>query len=372
MAQLSPKYVHSFVRPAVAGLALIGLLTACSEVGAAGEGQDHDDAGPLSFDDPLPEEVPEGTELVIGDPATQRALELSGEIDELSFDVEWANFSGGPRTSEAFRAGALDAGAVAEIPALHAYWTDLPTRTITASRKVDHLEHPVYEIGIAPGVADEVETLEDLEGLRIAYSPGQAQGALVLRVLDDVGLTTDDVELVELASTDDTYPNALSSNQVDAAPLGIQSAIRYADQYGEDGAITLEHGLRDDRGGIYVHAESLEDPAKAAALVEYAHYWGRARAWIDAHPEIWAEQWYVEHQGLTPEQAEELLELEGDREVPSSWEEIIAQDQETADILLQEQDRAEPIDVENEIFDLRFESIAGEAWEEARDEYADQ
>lgn len=348
-------------------MATAALLAACSDANAGDAGGE----GPLSLTDPLPEEVPEGTVLAIGDPQTQRALEVSGLIEELSFEPEWANLSGGPRTSEAFRAGALDAGSVADIPPLHAHWTNLDVKNITVSQKDDHLAHPVYEIGIAPGVADEVETLEDLEGLRIAYSPGQAQGALVLRVLDEIGLSTDDVELVELASTDDTYPNALSSDQVDAAPLGISAATRYADQYGEDGGATLPHGLRDDRWNLYVLRSSLEDSAKAAALAEYAEYWGRAQAWIRANPEVWVDEWYVQEQGLSPEQAEELIELEGDREVPTSWEDTIALDQETADILLQEQDRAERLDVEEDIFDRRFESIAGDAYAEAVEDHDD-
>ncbi len=56
----------------------------------------------------LPAQVPPGTTLVIGDPQTQRALVLSGEIDKLPFKIEWANISGGARAIEAFRANALD------------------------------------------------------------------------------------------------------------------------------------------------------------------------------------------------------------------------------------------------------------------------
>src|SRR5690606_19960745 len=100
-------------------------------------------------------------------------------------------------------------------------------------------------------------------GLRIAYSPGQAQGALVLRILQSAGLTQQDVELVELASTDDTYATALAGDQLDVAPLGTSLALRYLSQYGADGATTIPHGLRDDRWNIYVLESSLRNPAKA-------------------------------------------------------------------------------------------------------------
>ena len=60
------------------------------------------------------------------DAAGTRALR---EIDKLPFKVEWANISGGPQTLEAFRADALDVGAVADIPPLLATWTGPTSRS---------------------------------------------------------------------------------------------------------------------------------------------------------------------------------------------------------------------------------------------------
>lgn len=349
-----------------AGLALLAapsLLSACSGAGA----QEHDQS--LALEDPLPTEVPPGTALAIGDPRTQRALEVSGLIEELDFTPEWANFSGGPRTSEAFRAGALDAGAVADIPPLHARWTGLEVRNIVVTQKTDPLAHPTYSLGVTPAKAPSVRSLADLRGLRIVYSPGQAQGALVLRILRSAGLTQDDVELVELASTDDTYATALAGDQLDVAPLGTSLALRYLAQYEADGATTIPHGLRDDRWNIYVLESSLRNPAKAAALAQYARAVGRATAWITAHREEWTQAWYVEHEGLSPADAERLVEADGDQELPLSWDETIALDQETEQVLRQEQDRAAPIDVEAELFDRRFEEIGAAAYREAAVSY---
>ena len=58
----------------------------------------------LAEDAPIPDHIAPGTKFVIGDPATQKALELSGAAAKLPFTVEWANISGGPQTIEAFRA----------------------------------------------------------------------------------------------------------------------------------------------------------------------------------------------------------------------------------------------------------------------------
>ena len=54
--------------------------------------------------------MPAGTTITVGDPSVKVALELSGLIKELDFNVEFANISGGPQTTEAFRANALDVG----------------------------------------------------------------------------------------------------------------------------------------------------------------------------------------------------------------------------------------------------------------------
>lgn len=340
--------------PLTHGLAL-ALTVALSATACSGN---DDDGERLALDQPLPDEIPEGTALVIGDPRTQRALELSGEIDDLPFEAEWANMSGGPQTTEAFRAEALDVGAVADIPPLHARWTDLDVRVVAASERAEPLEHPLYEIGIAPGA--EVEELTDIEGLRVAYSPGQAQGAIVLRLLDSVGLSQDDVELVEMTSVNDTYVNALASDEVDVAPLGGVLIRRYLDKYGEDGAHTLPHGLRDDPWHLYAPESVLEDPGKAAAIHALVQAWARASVWISEHPEEWAEGFYVDHEGLSPEDAAYLIERDGVNVLPQDWDETIERHQATADLLAQEQDWP-AVDVREEVYDLRYETAAAEA-----------
>lgn len=263
------------------------LLLAVSGAGAAEK---------LALDAPLPEEVPPGTTLAIGDPVTQKALELSGELEKLPFQVKWANFSGGPRTLEAFRANALDGGSVADIPPIHAKWTGLDVKVIAARFREDPVNHPIYQLGIAPGA--NIDSLDDLRGKKIAYSPGQAQGALVLRILEKAGLTKADVELVEIPSTGDVYVNALASKLVDAAPIAEANRRRFLANYGPDGAKLIFHGLRDDPSYIYVQTSALQDPAKAAALREYVKAWGRALHWINTNQDEWVEGYYVKNQGL--------------------------------------------------------------------------
>ncbi|MGK9053705.1 ABC transporter substrate-binding protein [Neorhizobium petrolearium] len=302
---------------------------------------------------PLLPKVPPGTVLTIGDPTTQKALELSGLIKELTFEVKWANISGGPQTSEAFRARALDVGSVAEIPSIFANWNNLPVRNIAYRERRDPIANPIYRFGIAPGV--EVKTLADFRSKRIAFSPGQAQGTLVLRAIHAAGLKKSDVTLVELPSTGDVYPKALASKQVDIAPLGGVNIRRYIAQYGPDGATLVEHGLRDDPGHLYAPQWVLDDPAKAAALAEYVGLWARATEWVNENPETWIKEYYVGQQGLSREDGEYLVKLTGEQVVPDSWSEVKKRHQETIDLLAEELGY-KPYDVET-IFDNRFEKL---------------
>lgn len=297
--------------------------------------------------------------LRIGDPVTQTALELSGLADEIPFRIEWANISGGPQTSEAFRARALDVGSVAEIPSIHATWTDLPVRNIAYKERADPLAHPIYRFGITPELGDDVKTLADFRGHRIAYSPGQAQGALVLRALEAAGLTTDDVTLVELPSTGDVYPVALASGQVDIAPIGSTNIRRYVNQYGADGATVIDHGLRDDPGHLWAPQEVLDDPAKAEALATFVEYWAKATEWVNDHPQEWAQGYYIDREGLSQEDADYLIAQTGRQVIPASWDEVSARHTHTIALLAEATGR-KAFDAEL-ILDRRFEKIGAAA-----------
>ncbi|MEV0599661.1 ABC transporter substrate-binding protein [Streptomyces sp. NPDC050315] len=305
----------------------------------------------------IPAKVSANTSLTVGAPDLKVALELSGQIDKLPFKVKWANISGGPQCSEVFRANALDICSSAEIPSIHAHWTGLDTKLVAAKFRNDPLRYPIYELGIAPGAG--IKTLADLRGKKIAYSPGQAQGALVLRILKAAGLTQDDVELVELASTGDVYPTALGNRQVDAAPIADVNVKRYLTKYGKAGGKTIKHGLRDDPAHLWALTDSVDDPQKSAAVRELIKSWARAQIWIDKHPKEWIDGYYVKDQGLSREDGEYLVKRSGHPDIPADWAGAIARQQRTVDLLAKEQNR-EPFKA-GILFDRRYESVGADA-----------
>lgn len=338
---------------ALAGLAVVSAfaLAACGSADAA--------SGPkLAENAPLPTTVPKGTTIRIGDPQVQIALKASGldkQLDKAGVKVEWADISGGPDSIKAFRGNKLDCSSVADIPALFAAWTGTPTKIIFQSVTVDPLRHPTYELGVAPGV--KVTSLADLRGKKIAYSAGQAQGALVLRVLQKAGLARTDVDLVDMASTTDSYVTALGSKAVDVAPLGALNAKVYQEKYPSSSAIPT--GIRDDAATVYCLTSSVKDAAKAAALKTYVAVRVKALLWQDKHPDEFAKAYYEDSQGLNTADAKTIVALGGKMGIPATWDNAVARLQQTADLLAEEQEHKK-LDVST-LVDRRYEKVEGAA-----------
>jgi len=336
---------------ALAAVALTALsLTAC---GSGGSGVT------LDLTAALPEKVPSGTVLRIGDPAVQADIQAAGLDQQLSaagVKIEWANLSGGPQTIQAFRGNKLDCGAVADIPSLFAAWTGTSTKIVFQSVTVDPLDHPTYQLGVAPGVA--VTSLADLRGKKIAYSAGQAQGALVLRVLQKAGLTQKDVNLVDMASvTVDTYMTALGSKVIDVAPLALQTVGAYQAKY--PAATAIPTGIRDDASTLYCLTKSVQDAGMAAALKAYVGVRAKALLWENTHPDDYAKDYLQAVQGLSADKAAAYMKLRGKNGIPTTWDDALSRLQATADLLATEQGHPK-LDAST-LVDRRFESVEAAA-----------
>jgi sulfonate transport system substrate-binding protein len=306
----------------------------------------------------LPDRVPSGTVLRLGDPQYQAVIQASGldkELSDAGVTVEWANISGGPQSIQAFRADKLDCSAVADIPSLFAAWTGTATKIVFQAVTLDPLEHPIYKLGVAPGVS--VTSLADLRGKKIAYSAGQAQGALVLRVLQKAGLSQSDVQLVELTSNGDSYVTALGSKAVDVAPIGAQNIKLYEAKY--PGSSSLFTGIRDDASTVYCLTSAVEDAEKAAALKVYVAVRTKAVLWANEHPAEYAKAYYQDTQGLNEADAKAVVEIQGEKGIPASWDAAITRLQETADLLAAEQ-KHDRLDVTT-LVDRRFEPVQAAA-----------
>jgi sulfonate transport system substrate-binding protein len=316
--------------------------------------------GTLSLTAPLPQAVPQGTVLRVGDPVSKWIFHHNGWDKKLPFQIQWAEITGGPDTTEAFHAGALDVGLGANVPPIHADWSGIPVR-IVAFRHFPEGHNAAWIFGLSPGSG--IRSIADLRGKRIAFSPSQVQAQVVLETLKAAGIDRKDVTLVELPSSigGDVYTNALASGEVDAAPLGAGLvAERYIEKFGDRGARLLPHPpFRDDGVVVYVPETVLADPAKTAALRIYVQYWGLAQAWANAHPEELAEGYYAGVRGLPLADARLQVAALGPAAVPRDWAAAVTFQQAAIDILAPATGR--PSFDAARLFDRRFETIAADA-----------
>ncbi|MGN0403177.1 MAG: ABC transporter substrate-binding protein [Acetatifactor sp.] len=142
------------------------------------------------------------TQLRVGDQANYFAAKVALEKgffeEELGPDVEVTvtSFQGGSVLTEALISNQVDLIMFNDMPSVQAKANNVDVKIIsTFYRCAD-----AYSLVAAKNV--EVNSAEDLKGLRIAYTAGTQGHKFVLRYLEGQGLTEDDVVLVNLPSAD--------------------------------------------------------------------------------------------------------------------------------------------------------------------------
>jgi sulfonate transport system substrate-binding protein len=329
----------------LAGGALLGMtaLSAC----ATADGADVAKA----LKEPLATGAPKaGTSLKIAGRTTQLQLEAAGSaIDPLSFKVEeWINATGGPEVIQAFRAKAADVASNALIPPIQAHDIKLDTKVVAVLEK----PKPTYVFATAPGT--DIKTFADFKGKKLAFSQGQAQGVVLLRTLDTAGISYDDVELVALPSSD--FLTALQGKQVDVAVLGGLDSAKYIDDYGRDGARAIKAEEVDLLSILWAPTAVLADDNNERAIQDYIRAWAQGQVWAWENAEEWKKFYYVDTEGLSPEDADRIWSSTNQPLFPKKWDDAAAWGQQTID-LIAKGGFVKKFDAEV-LFDRRFEGLA--------------
>ena len=271
-----------------APLALITLLVAATAVSACSS----DDAS--APDDAAGEATPAGSGAAVAgsdvpadlgvdeirlDWATYNPASLvlreQGWLEEAVGDdvtVTWEFSAGSAPANELLRGDVVDFNSTAGAAALLARANGSPLRT------VDVLSQPEWS-AIVVGPDSEISSAEDLEGTTIAALSGTDPYFFLLQTLDSVGLTVDDVQIVDLPHADGRL--ALQQDQVDAW-AGLDPIM--ADAVSSDGAqLVVREPDRLSYSVLNVREDFLQDNPLAVELV-LAQY-ERARQWIQDNPE---------------------------------------------------------------------------------------
>jgi sulfonate transport system substrate-binding protein len=356
-------------RPALAvvlvGALALGLLSACSSSDASTRTSTAGDDKPTTTaaQVTVPETIPEGTTLRIGDQLDylKTVLAVSGQDEDLPYDVEYASFVGGPPMLQAFQGDKVDAGFVASTPLIFAQ---------SAGQEITAVAGWAPERGLGGLISADgsIKDWKDLKGKKVAYQRGTSAEAAVLGGLDEAGLTVDDITTVDVPITQ--INATLAGGSADAG-LSTEPLISLYLQDHPDATLAIDAKNITDRASFLIASKkTLDDDGKTAALADFATRLVKAFAYLGDHKDELAQAVFVKQYGLTPERATELVESgNGSTEFFPLPGDILKPQQKVADLFTAAGQIPGEIDVAQE-FDGRFNDVIAEAQKAAAEDGA--
>ena len=121
---------------------------------------------------------------------------LDAPLKALGTTVEWREFSGGPQLLEALNAGAIDFGVTGEAPPIFAQAAGAPLVYVGVEPPAPHGE------AIIVPKDSPLRSVADLKGKKVALNKGSNVHYLLVRALEEAGLSYGDIQPVYLAPAD--------------------------------------------------------------------------------------------------------------------------------------------------------------------------
>lgn len=288
------------IATAVALVAIVG----CSSKNASTRADDTDATTTTAQPVASVPTVPAGTKLRIGDQLDylKTVLAVSGQDQDLPYELEYANFVGGPPMLQAFQGGALDGGFVASTPVLFAQAGGQDISAVAGWA-------PEKGLGGLITTDDSIKDWGDLKGKRVAYQRSTSAEAAVLTGLDEAGLTINDITTVDIPITQ--VAATIKSGAADAG-VSTEPLISMFVNETPGGHVAIPANNITDRAAFLIASnESLKDEAVSAALADYSVRVVKAFTWLSQNKGALAESVFAKQYGLTPERALELAESTG-------------------------------------------------------------
>jgi len=241
-----------------------------------------------------------GVTLRVGDQVklTQALLEASGQADT-PYDIEWAAFTSGPPLLEALNADAIDIGGVGDAPPIFAASSGAKIDAVAASKTT-----PWNQGILVKG--DDITDVAGLKGKKVAVAKGSSANWVLLKALQDNGLTVSDVDIAYLQPTD--AQQAFANGSVDAWVVWDPFSSVAQSQ----GAHLISTGEQLGIPGytfLVSSEKTLADDAKVAAITDFIGRYRAAQAWQAGHKDEWAKK-YSELTTLPLELTQNLLKVD--------------------------------------------------------------
>jgi sulfonate transport system substrate-binding protein len=121
---------------------------------------------------------------------------LEGALEPLGFSVTWSEFPGGPQLLEALNVGAIDFGTAGEAPPIFAQAAGAPLIYVGYEPPA-----PKGEAILVPKDSP-IQSVTDLKGKKVALNKGSNVHYLLVRALEDAGISVKDIQPVYLPPAD--------------------------------------------------------------------------------------------------------------------------------------------------------------------------
>lgn len=230
-----------------------------------------------------PSEGSSNAALVVGDQrgGIQALLKASGELDDVPYRIEWALFPAASPLLEALSSGAIDLGGVGGAPFAFAYAGGAPIKVVYATRAASGTGSHASAIIVRRD--SPIRSVAGLRGRRLATVRGSAGQNLALRLLEQDGLTANDVKWVYLHNGE--AKAALASGSIDAwSTWGSYVGIALL----EDKDRALADGAKLPAEAAFYAASNKAIATRRTQLLDFLKRTARARAWVRTHQDEYA------------------------------------------------------------------------------------
>jgi len=203
----------------------------------------------------------------------------NGYFDEVFADdnvsIEVIDFANGPAANEAFVAGDLDIiNGIGDQPIVVGISNDVDTKILAGAAKQGE------NIGVIASKESGITAVEDLKGKKIGVYIGTYVHKSIIGILNDAGLSEDDVELVNITSTSDATA-AFDSGDIDAY---LSMSGDYIHQKLDEGYVVVTD-CANHPAFSYIVASSAFISENQDLVDEFIAALVKAQEWIDDNPE---------------------------------------------------------------------------------------
>ncbi len=170
---------------------------------------------------------------------------LEKRLEPLGVKVEWSQFAQGPQLMEALRVGRIDAGSVGETPPIFTQAAGGPIVYVVGAKTTPETGKGSV-IAVPPD--SPIKTVRDIKGQDVIFQAASASHYLILRALEEVGLTIKDINVKSLSNVE-----ARAAFLAGRIPVWVTGDPHYAiaQKFGKIRVLRDSVGI-DSPGGYYV------------------------------------------------------------------------------------------------------------------------